>query len=123
MTIKISSAKAKGRRLQQWVAERISAMTGIPWGPDEEIRSREMGQSGVDVVLTGRARKLFPFFIECKAQETWSVPAWIRQAKANADSPMWLLVCKRNREDPVVMLDAGIFFDLVELRGRGGLGE
>lgn len=113
--MKTSSAKAKGRRLQQWVANKISVLTGLPCGKDELIESREMGQSGVDVKLIGIARKLFPFSVECKSQEIWSVPAYIKQAKKNGiPNTDWILFIKRNREDPVVCMDADAFFKLMK---------
>lgn len=110
--MKVSSAKQKGRRLQKWVAGKISTLLNLKCGPDESIRSREMGQSGVDVVLIGEAREQFPFDIECKNCETWSVHKWIQQAKSNSTGTNWLLFCKRNRTDPVVILDAIRFFDI-----------
>jgi len=113
--IKISSAKAKGRNLQKWVCEKISELLGIPWGKDELIASREMGQSGTDVRLIGEAQKRFPYSVECKSQETWSIPAWIKQAEANrVDGTDWLLVVKRNHIKPVVVMDAEHFFDLLK---------
>ena len=113
--MKTSSAKAKGRRLQQWIAGKISTLTGIPCGKDELIESREMGQSGVDVKLIGIAREKFPFSIEAKSQETWSVPAYIKQAKENTmPGTYWLLVMKRNREDPVICMDAACFMKLMK---------
>ena len=57
MVIKTSSAKAKGRSLQQWVCQKISDLLNIPWGKDELIASREMGQSGVDIRLIGEAQE------------------------------------------------------------------
>lgn len=111
--MKTSSCKAKGRRLQQFVAERISKLLNLPWGPDELIRSREMGQSGTDISLIGEARDNFPYSIETKNQENWSVHAWIKQAKANCTKDTdWLLVAKRNRNAPVVMIDFDVFFNL-----------
>ena len=113
MTIKISSAKAKGRRCQQWVCEMISDVLGIPWGRDEAIAPREMGQSGTDVRLVGQAQVEFPFSVECKWQESWSVPAWIEQARANRKSGTdWLLIAKSSRNPYVAVLDAEVFFDL-----------
>ena len=51
----------------------------------------------------------------CKYQETWSIPAWIEQAKTNQlEGADWLLVCKKNREKPIVILDAEAFFRLCE---------
>lgn len=109
-----SSAKAKGRSFQQWVCQQISDLLDIPWGADELIASREMGQSGTDVRLIGEAAKRFPYAIECKWQETWSLPAWIKQAKSNQKKGTdWLLFAKRSRESPIVVMEADHFFKLL----------
>jgi len=113
--MKTSSAKAKGRRLQNWVAEQVSKITGIPWGKDELIQGREMGQSGTDLKLYGIAKEKFPFSVECKNQESWSVPAWIKQAQANEiKGTDWLLVMTRNHFPEIICMDAKVFFDLYE---------
>lgn len=79
------------------------------------IASREMGQPGTDVRLIGEAKERFPFSVECKNQEVWSVPAWIEQAKSNqAPGTDWLLVLKKNRIPPVVIMDAERFFTLLK---------
>lgn len=114
-----SSAKSKGRSLQQWVCQKISDLTGLPWGKDEMIASREMGQSGVDVRLIGEAKKKFPFSVECKYQETWSIPSWIKQAKANQiKGTDWLLVVRKNRMEPIIIMDAERFFELLKERNE-----
>jgi hypothetical protein len=111
--IKRKSAKGKARRLQHWVVDRISEITGIESGKDAQIESREMGQAGVDVKLYGMAKEKFPFSVECKYQETWSIPAWTEQAKANkAKGTDWLLFVRRNRIDELVVMDAKAFFDI-----------
>lgn len=77
------------------------------------IASREMGQSGTDVRLIGEAKKDFPFSIECKNQESWAVHSWIDQARSNQEKgTAWLLIAKRNRSKPVVIMDADEFFNL-----------
>lgn len=112
--ISISSAKAKGRNLQQWVCQKISDLLGIEWGKDELIASREMGQAGTDVRLLGEAQERFPFSVECKWQESWSVLAWIKQAQENQKAGTdWLLVLKKNRVKPVVVMDGERFFELL----------
>ena len=112
--IKPSSAKAKGRALQNWTCEKISELLGIPWGKDESIASREMGQPGTDIRLVGEAQERFPFSVECKWQESWSVLAWIKQAQENQKAGTdWLLVMKKNRIKPVVVIDAERFFELL----------
>jgi hypothetical protein len=112
--ISISSAKAKGRNLQQWVCKKISELLDIPWGKDELIASREMGQPGTDVRLVGEAQERFPFSVECKWQESWSVLAWIKQAQENQKAGTdWLLIMKKNRIKPVVVMDGERFFELL----------
>jgi len=104
---KVRRGKAKGRRLQKRIAGYISELTGIPAGKDEEIEAREMGQAGVDIKLYGKARKLFPFGIECKNQETWYVSNYIKQAQeySNKDKfPYWLLFIGKNNFDSVVLM-------------------
>jgi hypothetical protein len=113
--IKVSSAKAKARRLQQWVAKYISEITGIKWGEDELIQSRPMGQGGIDVPLLGKAQEMFPFSSECKWQEKWDIPGWIRHAKHNKiEGTDWLLFVKKNRHEEIVIMDAKAFFDFYE---------
>lgn len=121
----VHSAKAKGRRLQQWVAEKISNLLNEPWGKDTCIASREMGQNGPDIRLTGHLRSLFPYCVECKYQEKWNIPAWVAQAKENLskekDLHNWLLFIKRNRADALVVLDAEVFFQIlsdVDMEGK-----
>jgi len=115
MTIKTSSAKQKGRKLQQWVAERISRATGFPYGKDQPIESRPMGQSGVDVRLDDRVLAVFPWSIECKAQEKLSLHQWIEQARGNVICGTdWLLIFKRSRQKPVAVLDAEVLFNLLK---------
>lgn len=109
--MKPASLKAKGRRLQVWTCEQISKAVRLKFGKDEDIASREMGQSGADVRLSQKARKYFPFSVECKNQQNWSIPQWIKQAKQNQyDNTNWLLVVSKNNYKPIVILDAGLFF-------------
>ena len=114
--MKTSSAKAKGRKLQQWVAQKISNVIGMRWGADQHIASREMGQAGVDIRLSPLALEKFPWSVECKRQEKFSVPIWIKQAEDNQlPNTNWLLICKRNREKPILILDMDVFFELLKL--------
>lgn len=114
-----ASAKDKGRRLQQMVCQKASELIGLPWGKDCPIESRPMGQSGADVRLDTEARELFPFSVECKWCEAWSIPEWIRQAQANEmKDTNWVLVVKRSHVDPVVIIDMNTFFELLSCSDR-----
>jgi hypothetical protein len=116
--IKPQSAKNKGRKFQHWIAEKISELTGYSYGSagqDKEIESRPMGQSGTDIRMESHVLKKFPYSVEAKHQENWSVHQWIQQAKENQmQGTDWLLFCKRNRKDPIVIMDAEVFFELLK---------
>lgn len=107
--IKTRSAKNKGAKLQKWVCEKISEMLNIPYNQQDDdclIHSREMGQSGVDIVLRGRAKGLFPFSIECKNSESLALLPTIQQAEKNAaEGRPYLIIHKRKRlKKPIVVM-------------------
>ena len=113
--MKTRSAKNKGVRLQKWCAEKISKLLNIPCGKDELISSRTMGISGTDVILIGKAKKEFPYSIENKNCESWAFPKWIKQAKENQEKGTnWLLIVKKNHHEPIVVMDADVFFKIQE---------
>lgn len=116
MVAKTRGAKLqKCQRLQKWVCEKVSDLLDIPWGVDEQIAPRESGQPGVDIRLVADAKKRFKFSVECKNQERWDIHGWIKQAKTNQlENTDWLLVAKRNHNDPIVIIDAEAFFKILE---------
>lgn len=115
MTITVASRKAKGRKLQQWVARKISELTGFNYGVDCEIESRPMGQNGPDIRLEKKVLEVFPYSVECKSQETWAVPSWIEQASTNVyPNTNWILVMKKKQKKPYVLLEADVFFDILK---------
>jgi hypothetical protein len=113
--ITIQSGKAKGRRLQQWFAKQIAELTGFEYGKDCDIESRPMGQSGIDVRMSKQVLEIFPYSPETKCCESWAVHQWIEQAKANQlPNTDWVICAKRNHSDPVVIIDAKVFFKILK---------
>ena len=55
--MKTQSAKAKGRRLQQWVVQQLIETFDIH---PEDIKSCSMGAGGEDVQMARSAREKFP---------------------------------------------------------------
>jgi len=110
--MKTSSAKSKGRRLQQDVAKKISELTGFECGKDCDIESRPMGQTGCDVRLSSDVKKVFDYHVECKNQETFSIPAWVEKLRKESDK--WLLVVAKNRWKPIIVLDMDLFFEILK---------
>ena len=108
-----ASCKAKGRRFQQDIAKDISEIIGLAYGPDNDVASRGMGQNGTDIQLSPTARKAFPYSVECKCTERLDFWGSIKQARANClEETDWLLVVRRNREKPVVVLDWERFLEI-----------
>ena len=103
------SAKAKGRLFQQWVRDQLIEHREIH---PEDIESRSMGAGGEDLIMARDARQKFPFSIECKNQERVNVWQSYEQAKTNCKGYEPLLVIKRNRSKPLVVMDAEHFVSL-----------
>lgn len=112
--ISTASRKAKGRRLQKQIAEKISEITNIPAQKDGDIEPRPMGQSGRDVILRGEAKELFIFHgIECKNQEALNIWKALAQAEEHGGKP--IVFFKRNRSDTYVAMKVDDFFELYAL--------
>lgn len=104
------SAKSKGRRLQQWVRDKI--LETNPELHKDDVRSTSMGAGGEDVQLSGQARTLFPFQIECKNKRTVAVYGWFNQAKEHGENPP-LLIIKQDDSPPMVVLEAEEFIKII----------
>ena len=113
--IAISSRKSKGREFQKTICQKISSKTNINWGyeDDMKIQPRLMGQSGVDIILRGKAKDKFPFAIEAKNQESLSLWNTIEQAVKNqGDYQYWIVMHKKNNKSPIAVLDLDDFLDI-----------
>ena len=78
--MKTSSAKAKGRKLQQWFRNLLI--------------------------------EKFPYSIECKNQEAINVWKSYEQAEENSGDYEPIVVLKRNKTKPLVLVDADYFVRL-----------
>lgn len=107
--MKTSSAKAKGRRFQQWVRDLLIEDLQIH---PEDIESRSMGTGGEDLIMARAAREKFPMSIECKNQEKVNVWKSYDQAKANCGDYEPVLFMKKNNSKPLVVVDAEYFVRL-----------
>ena len=110
--MKTQSAKSKGRRLQKQVRGLILE-TFKEELQEDDVRSTSMGASGEDVLLSPKARELFPFSVECKNQEKLNIWSSLEQAEENANDHEPLLVFKRNRSKTYAVLRIEILMDLL----------
>ena len=108
--MKAKSAKAKGRKLQNYVVDKLRK--AYPELDDDDIKSQIMGVSGEDIVLSPLAQRLIGLSFECKNQERLNLWDSLSQAESNCNERTPVLVFKRNRSETY----AAIPFDyLIEL--------
>ena len=107
--MKTSSAKAKGRRLQQWFRDLLIEKLDVH---PEDIESRSMGAGGEDLIMARAARETFPYSIECKIQEKINLWESYKQATENSGKYEPVVFIKRNNHKPLVVVDADYFINL-----------
>jgi len=107
--MKTQSAKAKGRRLQQWFRDLLIEKLGVH---PEDIESRSMGAGGEDLIMARAAREKFPMSVECKNQEKVNVWESYKQAEDNSKDYEPVVVIKRNNSKPLVLVDAEYFVSM-----------
>lgn len=108
--MKPSSCKAKGRALQDWMRVKLIEEYDMY---EEDIKTAVMGESGEDIKMARAAREKFPFSIECKNVEKLNVWEAYEQAKENSGKYEPIVVMKKNRKKPLVVIDAEAFIKLM----------
>ena len=106
--MKPQSAKAKGRKLQQWVRDQLIEHRNIH---PEDIESRSMGAGGEDLIMARDARQKFPYSIECKNQEKLNIWDAHTQAQANSGDHAPIVFIKKNGKKPLAVVDAEHFIN------------
>jgi len=71
-----------------------------------------MGAGGEDLIMARAARAKFPYSIECKNQESVNVWKAFEQANENSGDYQPIVVIKRNKSRPLVLIDAEYFVEL-----------
>ena len=112
MSINISSRKAKGRSLQNKVRDIFRKIFEEKL-ENGDIESRPMGNCGTDLILSPQSKRLIPFDIEAKNQESLSIWSCLSQCEKNTEKGrIPLLVFKRNRSETYATLKLS---DLLQL--------
>lgn len=109
--MKNQSAKAKGRKFQQWCRDLL--LKHAPVLTSDDVRSTSMGAGGEDILLSTAARAIYPWTVECKAQERLNI--WKAWQQAVENRPVEVLepivFITRNRQEPLVVMRAGFFMN------------
>lgn len=107
------SRKSKGMSFQNDIRDLLLEKFADKLERDD-IRTASSGVSGMDLLLSPAAQRLFPFACEAKRTEKMSVPQWWEQAKANATEKLKpLIVTKQNRKEALVILSLEDFLSLL----------
>jgi len=97
--MKIKSAKAKGRNLQNLVRDKLRSIFVGKVLEEDDIKSQTMGMGGEDIVLSPSAKKVIPYSFECKNTERLNLWKSLEQCESNCEDREPVLVIKRNRSD------------------------
>lgn len=102
--ISTSSAKAKGRKLQQHVRDRI--LDAYPDLDPDDCRSTPGGVVGEDLQLSPAARAVFPYTVECKRRAKASIWTAYQQAQRHGPhEPLLVVQADRGKPLAVISLD------------------
>lgn len=108
--MKTRSAKNKGKALQNLVKDEI-LFSFSDVITDEDVKSTTMGESGVDIQLSTKAKEVFPWGVECKSYKAFSIYKHFDQAVENANKGFLipLLIIKANKREPLVVMELSEF--------------
>jgi hypothetical protein len=116
MAITTSSAKAKGRKLQQLVRDKIIKLLTPRGVVEDDVKSTGMGQGGEDVQLSPLARKYLPVSIECKKYAKFAIYGPYEQAEKASGTYEPLLVIQGDRKIPLAIVSLDYYLSLEEWR-------
>jgi len=109
--MKPSSAKGKGRRLQNYLRDKL--YNYFPTLREGDVKTAVMGESGEDIILSPAARDLIPFSFECKNQERLNIWESLSQAEQNCNKYIPAVVFKRNRTKTYITLELEEFLKII----------
>jgi len=116
--MKIKSAKAKGRNLQNLVRDKLRKIfvddwTKMPKLEYDDIKSQTMGMGGEDIVLSPIAKKLIPYSFECKNTEKLNIWGALEQCEDNCEDRQPVVVFKRNRSKTYAVIELDNLLKLI----------
>ena len=117
--MKIKSAKAKGRNLQNLVRDKLRSIfvdkwTKMPRLEYDDIKSQTMGMGGEDIVLSPMAKKLIPYSFECKNTERLNLWKSLEQCEGNSEDRTPVLIIKKNRSKVYAVMEFNDFTEIIK---------
>lgn len=112
MTISRRSAKAKGRKLESTIVEKL--LETFPELSPEDIQKVAASCSGEDIILSDKAKELLDISIEAKARKSMAVYAYHKQCVKNAGERNPVTVIKADRQKPLAIIELDYFLMLLK---------
>jgi len=112
--MKQRSRKIKGKRLQNFVRDKI--LKTFPYLKKKDVVCVENGIQGPDIILSKIGLKFCPFQFEIKNQEKLKgIHQWYDQANKKISKELSpVVVMKMNGSDPLVVIDFKTFLELIK---------
>lgn len=117
------SAKAKGRKLQQYCRDKIIESLKEYNVEPGDVKSTSMGAGGVDVQLSPFAKQFLPIAVECKSHKSMAIYKLYEQAEDYKHEGEPVLFIKANHKRPLAVIDLDYYFKLEEARIKGEQNE
>ena len=112
--MKIKSAKAKGRNLQNLVRDKLRSIFVGKVLEEDDIKSQTMGMGGEDIVMSPAAKKIIPYSFECKNVEKLNVWNALEQAETNCEGRTPVLVFKRNHSKTYIAIELDSWLETIK---------
>lgn len=111
--------KTKGQKFQKKIVKLLRNHFNIDNNIidcfDGDVQAALMGQSGIDIKLSPKAKEIIPFDIECKRQEKLNIWKALAQCEGNATGErIPLLVFKRNHSETYACLEINCLLNLIK---------
>lgn len=108
--MKTSSAKAKGRNLQNWLKQKIIEIWNVKPG---DVRTAIMGETGTDIKFGADLHEQYPYDFECKNQEVTKIIYDMYEQRINGVR-IPVLVVKKNHKPPLAIVSVEDFLRITK---------
>lgn len=105
------TAKTNGYNLQKDVAKLIRDKFKLE---ERDVVSTPSSVQGEDILFTKKARKHFPFSVECKYREKMNIYTFWSQAEENAKNNSPILILKAKRKPTLACIEINVLLDLLD---------
>lgn len=110
--MKQQSRRKKAQVLQNWIRKKL--LKTFKHLKKTDVRVAKTGEHGIDIKLSRIGQRLVPYQIEAKNAERFkTIYSFYKQGQKYGELHT-VLIIKQNTYQPLVIIDANHFFDLIK---------